>query len=263
MEFNKENCLNYHHRNFKFLVWTLTAFLIVLTISGVVGINNKIKENRYIGQDVMIRNTFSVSGSAEVYAKPDLGLITFSVKTESKTVANAMLDNSKKMNNIIDRLKELEVEDKDLKTTAFNIRPRYEYERESGKQTLVGYGITQSLEVKIRNLDNVGKIIQGATDKGANQVGNLSFVIDNEEEFKEQARAEAIKKAQAKAKKIAEELGVKIIGVVSFDEGVQTPSFNYLEKAVYGMDGGGEISPSIETGENKIEVNVSIVYEIN
>ncbi len=263
MEFNKEKYLDYH-KNFKFLIWILAAFLIVLTISGMVGIFNKIKENKYIGRDVMIRDTFSVSGSAEVYAKPDLGLITFSVKTENRTVANAMLDNSKKMNDIINSLKGLEIEEKDLKTTAFNIYPRYEYERDSGRQTLVGYEIIQSLEVKIRNLDNVGEIIQAATDKGANQVGNLSFVIDNKDEIREQARIEAIQDAKNKAEKIAKELGVNLVGAVSFNEGAQTQSsYDYLEKSALGIGGGGEMSPSIETGENKIEVNVYVVYEIN
>ena len=257
MEFNSE-----HYKNLKFLVWILIAFLAVLTVSGLVGIQNKIKEGRYIGQDVMIRNTFTVTDSAEVFAKPDLGLITFSVKTEAKTVSKAMPKNTEKMNNIINFLKDSSIEDKDLKTTSFNIYPRYDYSSISSRRTLTGYEITQSLEVKIRNLSKTGDLISGAASRGANQVGNLSFMIDNQDELKEQARTEAIKKAKAKADKIAKDLGVDIVGVVNFNENSQVPQYYdyaYSEKGI----GGGSVSPEIETGENKIEVFVNIIYEIN
>lgn len=256
---NLKKCLCENNRSFNTLVIVLTSFLVVLTLSGLVGINNKIKEGRYIGQDVMIRNTFTVSDSAEVFAKPDLGLVSFSVKTESNTVNGAMSENTKKMNKVIESVKGMGVEDKDLKTTAFNVYPRYDYN--NGKRTLAGYEITQSIDVKVRELDKVGDLISRATDSGANQVGNLSFVVDDEDELREQARAEAIKKARDKAEKIAKSLGVNITGVVNFSEGSQTP--RYYDYAFAEGVGGGGPAPSIETGESEIQVNVSITYEIN
>ena len=94
----------------------LVIFLAVLTVSTIVGIQNKIKEGRYIGQEIESKNTISVSESGEVYAKPDLALINLSVRTEKKTVSQAMADNTEKMNQIIDFVKDNEVEEKDLKT---------------------------------------------------------------------------------------------------------------------------------------------------
>jgi len=263
MEFNTN-----HHKNLKYLIWVLTAFLLILTISGIIGIQNKIKQGKYIGQDVMIRNTFTVSDSAEVYTKPDLGMITFSVKTEARTVAKAMAENTEKMNNIISFLKNSGVDQKDLKTTNFDIYPRYEYDRSSsiypsGERVLAGYDVSQSLEVKIRELDKAGDLIAGTAERGANQVGNLYFVVENEDEFEAQARAEAIKKARAKAEKIAEDLDVDIVGIVNFSENGQAPRYYDYSLSERGIGGGGGGSPEIETGENKIEVFVSITYEIN
>ena len=83
------------------LVVILSIFLLVLTISNIVGIQNKVKQGRYIGQDVESRSTISVAGTGEVYAKPDLALISFSVVIEAKTVGEAMSQNTEKMNNII------------------------------------------------------------------------------------------------------------------------------------------------------------------
>lgn len=243
----------------KFLIGTLIVFLAVLTISTAVSVQNKIKEGRYIGQEIETKNTITVSDQAEVYAQPDLALAIFSVKTEKKTVTQAMTENTEKMNEIIDFIKETGVEEKDLKTTTFNIYPRYDYVR--GIRILVGYEVTQSLQTKIRNLEKIGQIIQGATDAGANQVGDLQFTIDQPDEFKKQAREEAIKKAKDRAEEIADQLGINLVRITNFSESGQLPRYDYALKETTGL-GGGAV-PQIEIGENKIEVTVSITYEIN
>lgn len=251
----------------------LVIFLIALTVSTVVGIQNKIKEGKYIGQDVVAKNTITVSGTGEVYAKPDLCLTTFSVRNEAKTVVEAMTENTENMNAVINFMKTQGIEDKDLKTTSFNIYPRYEWReteveiwppQPEGKRVLVGYEITQSLQVKIRDLDKIGDIIQGATDAGANQVGSLQFTIDDQDELKKQAREEAIKEAKEKARELAGQLGIELVRITNFSESGTVPFRYYdyaLPKAVAIEEEAA--APQIETGENKIEVAVSITYEIN
>ena len=250
------------------LLIILTVFLLALTVYTVVVIQNKIKEGRYIGQEIESRNTITVFGKGEVYTRPDLAITIFSVVTEKKTVSEALSENTEKMNTIIDSMKEQGVEDKDLKTTSFNIYPRYDWYNETrfypqGRRVLVGYEVRQSLQVKIRDMEKIGEIIQKATNAGANQVGDLQFTIDNEDEFKKQARGQAIEKAQDKAKELASQLGVRLVRIVNFSESGVVPYYYGLEKIV-GMGGSEETAaPTIETGENKIEVNVIITYEIN
>jgi len=251
------------------LVRVLIVFLIVLIIFVIVDIANKIKEGRYIGQEIETKNTITVSDKGEIYAKPDLALTTFSVVTEAKTVAQAMSQNTEKMNAIIDEMKKQGVDEKDLKTISFNIYPRYEYRRTTeiipyppGTRVLVGYEVSQSLQVKIRDMTKIGQIIEGATEAGANQVGDLQFTIDKQDELKEQAREEAITKAKDKAKEIASQLGINLVRVTNFSETSIVPRYYGLEKAM-ALGGGEAEAPEIETGENKIEVTVSITYEIN
>lgn len=251
--------------------WLIAIPLIVLTFYLGVLTLNKIKEGKYIGQTAELTNTFVVSDTGTVYSKPDLAITTISVVSEEKTVAEAMADNTKKMNAIIESVKGNGVEEKDLKTTNFYISPMYEWEKVAectyypcpeGKRTLVGYSITQSLEVKIRDMEKVGEIIQGATDSGANQVGDLQFTIEEADNLKSQAREEAINKVKAKAKVLAEQLGVKIVKIASYSEGgvYNYPSATYSSKAV-GMGGAEDATAQIQTGENKTEVTVSITYE--
>lgn len=246
------------------------VFLVSLIVWVSVDIQNKIKEGRYIGQEIESKNTISVTETGEVFAKPDLAVVTFTVTNEAKTVNEALATNTNRMNDVIAVIKDMGVEEKDLKTTSFNIYPRYEwYEREAcippcptGKRVLVGYEVRQSLEVKIRDMGKIGGIIRAAAETGANQVGDLQFTIDKEDELKKEARKQAVEKAKAKAEELASLLGVNLVRVTNFQESgvISPPRFMGMEEAV-GL--GGEEVPQIETGENIIRVTVTITYEIN
>lgn len=248
------------HKKKKFI---FTIFFILLTFLMGVMIVNEIKKGKYIGQDV--QNTISFSATGKVFAQPDLVLTTFSVITEEKTVAQALTENSENMNKVIEFMKSQDIEDKDLKTTVFSIYPLYEWhESESsyypqGERVLVGYEVKQSLEVKIRDMEKIGVLIEGATDAGANEVGSLQFTFDNEDELKAQAREQAIDKAKEKAKELAIQLGVKLGKITDFQENLISPVF-YEMKAASEMGGGA--TPQIETGQNLISSNVIITYEI-
>jgi len=245
------------------VILLLFAVLVWLGID----ITNKIQESRYIGQDVSYRNTIAVQATGEVYASPDLALTTASVITEAKNVEEALSENTEKMNSVISFLKEQGIEDKDLKTTGFNIYPRYEYyerteDRPSGERVLVGYEVNQSLQVKIRDLESIGTIIQGVTENGANNVSGLSFTIENQDELNGQARGEAIEEAKIKAEELAAQLGVKLAKITNFSESSTYPRYyEFAKVASEEMDAAGS-APSIETGENKIEVTVNLTYEI-
>ena len=264
---------NFREKNKYFLtalIVVLSLFLVAMIVSTIVDIQNKIKEGKYIGQEIEAKNKITVSGTGEIYAKPDLALTTFSVISEAKTVAEAMKGNTEKMNNIIDFIKGQGVEAKDLKTTSFNIYPRYEWHKTTeippypqGERVLVGYEIRQSLQVKIRDMEKIGQIIEGAAAAGANQVGDLQFTIDNEDEVKKQARTQAIEKAKTKARELASQLGVNLVRITNFSESSVVPRYYGLEKAL-GMGAvEEEAAPQIEIGENKITVQVTITYEIN
>jgi uncharacterized protein YggE len=246
----------------------LCLLLAALAVSTAVDIVNKIKEGMFIGS---AGNTITVSGTGDIYAKPDLAVVDFSVLTEAKTVSQAMADNTNKMNAVIDSAKSQGVEDKDLKTINFNISPHYEWYYQqtcsippcpSGERVLVGYDVTQTLEVKIRDLTKIGDIVQGATNAGSNQVGDLQFTFDDPDALLSQAREQAIAEAKTKARDLASQLGVKLVRIANFSEGSTAPFPVYLKEAA-GMGGAVPAAPQIETGQNKIEVTVSITYQIN
>jgi len=249
----------------KVLFSILDIFLLALIVLAGVKINNEIKQGELIGPEQIAK--ISVSGTGKVYAKPDLAIIDFSVITENRTVNEALNENTEKMNTIVNSIKNKGVEENDIKTVIFNISPLYEYQKTgvdvslypSGKRVLVGYEVTQSLEVKIRDMAKIGEVIQSATDAGANDVGNLVFTIENQDALKAQAKTQAIEEAKANAQNFATQLGVNLVRIIDFSENTYTPtsvSFNYLKQA------SESANPQIETGENEIESVVTLTYEI-
>lgn len=206
-------------------------------------------------------NTISVSGEGKVFIKPDIALISVGVTKKNIDFVVAQKDATQVVNKTINFLKSKEIEEKDIKTTSYNIYPQYDYIK--GEQKFRGYEVSQNLEIKIHNLDSVGEILSGVTQSGANTVGSLRFEVDDIKKAKEEARNKAIKEARAKAKMLSDQLGVRLKKITSFyesDGGFPGPI--YPSDAAFGKGGDFTPAPSVPTGENEIKINVSITYEI-
>ena len=241
----------------------LTIFVMVLTVFAVVAIYSGIKD---IDTHPNYRNTINVSGEGEVFVKPDLGMVTFSVTNEDESAQKALTENTSKTNQLFNYLKEKGIEEKDIKTTSFNISPRYEYiEKDmygSGKRVLAGYQATQAVEVKIREIDVMGEIIEGGVTSGANEVYGVRFVVEDEEQYMEEVREMAINNAKDKADKLAGQLGVRLVQIVNYNE--SGSPIMYREEMAYDAvgTGGSYPSTSVQVGENSIKSTVSISCEI-
>jgi hypothetical protein len=250
----------------KLVAVVLSLFLLVQAYAGV-------KSLRYIGGQNMT-GTISVAGKGEVVAVPDIATFSFSVSEEALVVADAQKQATDKTNNILAFLTKNGVEDKDVKTTSYSISPRYEYAGDkygqwgTGKRMLAGYTVSQSVEVKVRKIDTAGTILSGIGEFGADNVSGLSFSVDAYDELVKEARAKAITEARENADKLASDLGVNLVRVISYYD--QTPNPIYYAKSAmmdsvaYGMGGSTRVesAPELPSGENKIVSNVSVTYEI-
>lgn len=268
---NCEDCLHKLMKVVALVLMVLALFLLTKTY-GV------LKENRFIGQDVYPQTTISVDAEGEVTAIPDIATFSFSVKEESKTVEEAQKTVNEKMDKAISFLKEQGVPEENIKTTGYNIYPRYEWWTKEAVQCftypcpepdrerkLVGYEVNQNISVKLEDIDKAGDVLTGLGTLEVTNVSALSFEIDEKDELIKQAREIAIGKAQEKAKELAKDLDVKLVRMVSYssNEGNDRPYYAKDERA-YGMGGDGAtpVMASIPVGENEIKVNVYMTYEI-
>ena len=243
----------------------LALFLLVGTISELKGL-------RYIGSGVAATNSISVSGDGEVFAVPDTATFSVTVQEEAKEVKDAQDAAAKKNNDIIAYLKTEGVDEKDIRTTDYNVNPQYDYTNAActqgycppGKQVLRGFQVSQTLTVKVRETKKAGDLLSGVGSRGASSVSGLSFTIDDQDALEAEARDKAIAKAQDKAEILAKSLGVRIVRVVGFYEN----EGGYPSPMAYGMGGDAvmsreaKVTPELPLGENKIVSNVTVTYEI-
>lgn len=216
------------------------------------------------------RPNFSVSAEADVTAVPDIGEFSFSVVTEGEVLTDVQEENIEKTNTVISYLKEAGVDEKDIKTSSYQVNPRYTYARcfsGSGPcppPTISGYSMNQSVSVKVRDLTLSGTLLGGVVENGANSVSQLSFTVDDTDIYKQEAREAAFEKAREKAEQMAEAAGFKLGRIISINEFDQSGD-DYLR----GYGGGALLEsmsdstiPSIEKGSEEITISVSVTYEI-
>lgn len=223
--------------------------------------------------------SFTVQADGNAIAIPDIAEFSFSVLTEGgKDLGALQKENTEKANRAIAFLKENKVDGKDIKTSQYSITPRRKYfncsprvlgtggevAEECPPPEIVGYTITQSVSVKIRDFTKTGDIVSGVVKNGANETSGLTFTVDDPTRVQNEARAEAIEKAQAKAKSIAKAAGFGLGRLISISEGgyYPTPRIYSAKAEALGMGGDAISAPSIEPGSEEVTINVTLTYEI-
>ncbi|MDD5071571.1 MAG: SIMPL domain-containing protein [Patescibacteria group bacterium] len=226
---------------------------------------NAIKAHNYIGVSEEQRHSITVTGEGEVIGVPDIAKIWLGYRIEKKTVAEAQKDNTDKMNAVIKKLKDdFKIDAKDIKTVNYSIYPQYDWSK--GIQLFRGYEVNQNLEIKVREMEKVSQILDAAGGLGLNQIGNLSFEVDDEESLKQEARIKAIEAAKAKAENLAKVAGVKLGRIINFSESssgympiAYRESYKMIADEALGMGGA---APEIQAGSSEIKVTATVEYEI-
>ena len=214
--------------------------------------------------DVMA--TISVSGEGTVLAVPDIGTFQFSVVVESETAAEAQDVAASRHNDIIDFLRESGVEETDIKTFGYSLQPRYRFVEPARGGTrereLIGYEVRQTVEVRVRDLDEAGFLLVGAGERGASNISNLRFTIDDESVYLDEARALAIGDAKERADRLAEQLGVRVVRVVEFSEESYGMPFMARSPMMDSVAMESATVPELPVGENEVTRRVTITYEV-
>lgn len=248
-------------------------FLAVLSVFFIFKTINEIKTGATIGYTNAAVNTIVVSGEGDVTAVPDIATFNFTVDETGTTAAAAQKLATDKSNKVLAYLKHAGVADKDIKTTSYSSNPKYEYSQQvcvqyvcpPQKQTLVGYEVSQSVDVKVRDLSKAGDILTGIGGFNVQNISGPNFSVENQKDLEEAARRLAIADARKQAEALASDLGVKIVRIVGYNEQGNYP-MPYAFKTMAMDSVAGSVAPAaapiIPAGENKITSNVSVTYEI-
>ena len=214
----------------------------------------------------------NVTGTAEVFAIPDIAQFSFGVRAEGADVKTVKDQSAASVNAVLKYLKEQGIEDKDIKTENYYQSPKYRYVQTPcvfgsvcppGEQVQDGFEVVQTISIKVRKVETVGELLSQVGTLGATDISGITFTVADEEAVKADARDKAIVDAKAKAAKLASSLGVRLVRIVSFNENVGGGYPMYAAAPMADMAGAKEaIVPAVPVGENKTTSNVTITYEV-
>ena len=151
-----------------------------------------------------INRVITVSGNGKVAIQPNYVLSQIEVSTQGEDVSGAQQKNATIMNRVIQSILALNIPREDIQTAAYNIFPNYDFIE--GKQVFRGYEVTNAITVKVKDIGQIGNVIDTAVQNGANRISGIQFGVENADIFYQEALRLALQDAQTKAKTIADSM---------------------------------------------------------
>ena len=207
----------------------------------------------------------SVRGAGVISAKPDIVNLQIGVQIQKTSLADAQSEAATKADALISALKAAGVAEKDIATAQYSVEPVMDYSRNNEPPRLVGFRVTNILNVKIRDTAKAGQIIDDQVKAGANTVYGLSFGFSDPTALMRQAREEAMKDAKAKADQLASLGGVTLGTIIVIDDGganVPPPVMQSAGDMAAERGMAANAPTPINPGQQEIRVEVSVVFAI-
>lgn len=211
------------------------------------------------GMDVPMHEplpTISTSASAEAKYTPDRATVSIAVQTQAPTAAAAAAANATRQTAVLNALRALGLSNEQLSTTGYNVNPEYKYSQ-SNSPTLVGYTVTNTILADVRDIKQIGKVVDAAVVSGSNSISSLSFYSSNTDAVRQQALTSAIAKARADADVAAHAAGGTLGALLHLNlagGAAPPPRPMYMAKA---MSADAAVSTPINPGEQTLVVSVS------
>ena len=202
----------------------------------------------------------SVSAQAEARQVPDVATLSTGVVTQASDANAAMRANAMQMDKVMAAIKAAGIADRDIRTSGISLNPQYKYV-ENHSPAITGYQASNTVDIKVRDISRLGKVLDALVASGANQVNGPSFEIDQPEPVYDQARRDALEKAQARAQMYAKALGLKVRRIISIDEGggyrppMPMPMMAMARAKT-------ESDTAVAPGETTLSANLNVVFEL-
>jgi uncharacterized protein YggE len=200
----------------------------------------------------------TVVGSGEARVAPDMATVQLGVETTAPTTQEALAQNSAQAQAIVDQLKQLGVDEKDIQTSGFNIYATY---NDDGR-TVTGYTVSNTVSVTIRNLAQAGELLDTVVQSGANRVYGVSFGVSDPKAAQAQARDAALADARARAEQLAQGAGAQIGAVLVISENIGAPPVMPMPAMAAADQAVGGAPVPVQAGEQVVNASVQVTYEL-
>jgi uncharacterized protein len=202
----------------------------------------------------------TMRGAGHVAVPPDTASVSVGVEVKAPTADRALRLNSARMAEILSLLQDRGVKKNDIQTSQFALHPQWSDQSSSYNKPLVitGFVVTNVVDVRVRDLDRLGVVLDSLTKAGANRIQAVRFAITDPGPHLDQARNLAVAEARRKAVLVAKAAGVTLGRILSIDEtGGAAPRPNMRAAAAFASD-----AVPIAEGELTLSAEVTIRFAI-
>lgn len=241
----------------------ITVLVIAMLLAGCAGAalaQTETPASQAEGSKAVTR-TMTVNGSGKVYLTPDMVYVTIGVHSEGENAVATVAENNDATQGVIDTLKGMKIDEKDIQTTNFSITPQKEYDQ-AGKPTgRILYLVDNSVYVTVRDLKKIGEVLDATVKSGANSINGIQFDVADKTQALSEARKAAVKDAHAKGQELAEAAGVTLGAVQTISEYTSSGPMPMYDRAAAPMALEASSVP-VQAGQMLLTIEVNIVYEI-
>jgi uncharacterized protein YggE len=202
-----------------------------------------------------------ITATGEVIRVPDVEIINAGVVTKSATAGAAMQEAAARMQRVRSALKAAGVADRDIQTSNISLNPDYRYVNNE-PPVITGYQASNQVSVRFREIANAGRILDALVKEGANQISGPSLVVDKPEAALDEARAKGIAAGRARAELYARSMGLRVVRIVSVSESGGYAPPPPMPPMVMARMAAQESDTRIDAGEQKLQINLSMTFEL-
>lgn len=203
--------------------------------------------------------TITVTGTGVVTIKPDKAIVSVGISSEDKDAKEAQKVNNAAMETLIQAIRDMGIAEDNIVTENYSLYPNYDYSGNTAK--IIGYIASHQLNITVLDIDTVGNVIDTAIGAGANQSYGVSFGVQDESEYYQEALKKAVAVAQPKAQAIAEASGQQLGDILAIVEGGSAPNvLRYAEAETAAYDSAGGMS--VQSGTLDITAMITIAYAV-
>lgn len=210
--------------------------------------------------------TITVSGSGSADATPDIAYVTLGVTADAKTAREALTQNNTQMQSLMTTLEAAGIAAADIKTQSVQVYPRYSSttppanaQDQTPTNQLIGFTATNTVEITVRKITNLGQILDQAVTAGSNQIQGIRFDVTNPSQVMDQARQAAMTDASHKAQQLATLSNGKLGVVITINESSSNP---IPYQAAAGMAPNASQAVPVSPGTQTVTVNLTVTWEL-
>lgn len=201
--------------------------------------------------------TVNVGGQGSASAPPDLATISTGVTTMAKTANESLTENNRRFARVLQVLKSNGIDEKDIQTGFFSVQPQFD-RRPNTPPVLTGYRVQNEVNVKVRDLDSLGDVLDALVRAGSNNISGINFSLEDSADALEEARMAAIMDANTRAQTYAKAARVRVGRVLAISEtSIPTP-----KATRFAVSADAPSTVPVATGELTVNANVFVLYEL-